>query len=284
MKIILGILFFSVFPFFCFSQPFGLGDKTTPAEINSLPKYAELKTRDILGLPAFYSLKMYAPPVGNQGPYATCTAWSAAYAARTISYSIRKSMIDKDSIKKYSFSPPFLYYYIKKVNDKNCDSGASIRDAMSILKSKGALLKDSDTAGCVNAIADTVAAKAAEYKIKDYLAIDSFGRINKDGILKIKKSISEKRPVIISIRFYDSFRKVDSLTGYWINDTTDIPHKEALSGHAMCITGYDDDVNGGAFEVMNSWGDKWGRKGFFWLSYKQFEDYGRYAIALTDFR
>ena len=32
--------------------------------------------------------------------------------------------------------------------------------------------------------------------------------------------------------------------------------------HAMTIIGYDDNKYGGAFEVMNSWGEAFGNKGF----------------------
>ncbi len=51
----------------------------------------------------------------------------------------------------------------------------------------------------------------------------------------------------------------------------------------MCIVGYNDSIGGGSFEVMNSYGTKWGNKGFFWLSYKQLISYGRYALELMDY-
>jgi hypothetical protein len=36
----------------------------------------------------------------------------------------------------------------------------------------------------------------------------------------------------------------------------------------MCVVGYDDDR--GAFELMNSWGRKWGNGGFIWIPYRTF--------------
>ena len=38
----------------------------------------------------------------------------------------------------------------------------------------------------------------------------------------------------------------------------------------MCVIGYDDNKSGGSFEVMNSWGEDWGDKGFFWIKYADF--------------
>jgi hypothetical protein len=39
-------------------------------------------------------------------------------------------------------------------------------------------------------------------------------------------------------------------------------------GHAICIVGYDDTKFGGAFEIVNSWGESWGKDGFIWIKYK----------------
>jgi hypothetical protein len=41
----------------------------------------------------------------------------------------------------------------------------------------------------------------------------------------------------------------------------------------MCVVGYDDEINGGAFEVLNSWGGKWGNRGFMWIPYSAFVDF-----------
>ena len=46
--------------------------------------------------------------------------------------------------------------------------------------------------------------------------------------------------------------------------------EESEGGHAMCVIGYDDTVNGGSFRIVNSWGTGWGDNGYFWLSYKDF--------------
>jgi hypothetical protein len=40
------------------------------------------------------------------------------------------------------------------------------------------------------------------------------------------------------------------------------------------VIGYDDGRNGGAFELMNSWGRKWGNGGYMWVPYSAFVDFG----------
>jgi hypothetical protein len=53
-----------------------------------------------------------------------------------------------------------------------------------------------------------------------------------------------------------------------------------LGGHAMCVIGYDDYYEGGAFQVMNSWGEEWGEDGLFWMRYNDFDYFTREAYGL----
>jgi hypothetical protein len=55
----------------------------------------------------------------------------------------------------------------------------------------------------------------------------------------------------------------------------------------MCLIGYDDYLEGGSFQIMNSWGTKWGKSGIGWVRYKDFEyftkeAYGLYPMGSTD--
>jgi C1A family cysteine protease len=52
--------------------------------------------------------------------------------------------------------------------------------------------------------------------------------------------------------------------------------KEPIIGaHAIVIVGYDDEKH--MFKFVNSWGNKWGDKGFGYLSYDYFTKYGNDA-------
>jgi hypothetical protein len=39
----------------------------------------------------------------------------------------------------------------------------------------------------------------------------------------------------------------------------------------MCVIGYDDFKNGGAFQIMNSWGEEWGNNGVAYVRYNDFD-------------
>lgn len=259
---------------------FSTGDKTSPEEFEAILKSANRATRDLADLPTAFSLKNFTPTPQNQGDNGTCVAWSSAYAARTISLAIQRNISILDSINNYAFSPGYIYYKIKPATDSTCSSGASILTAMKTMTGNGAILKKEGIIDCIQNIPENVEKqKATPYKIKDFLSLnESYGKFSKNDILKIKKSLTEKKPVVVSLKCFYSFTKV-SATGIWMP----IEDDEEMGGHAVCIIGYDDKMNKGGFEFLNSWGTDWGNKGFGWLSYEQLMKYGNYAVELMDF-
>ena len=129
--------------------------------------------------------------------------------------------------------------------------------------------------------------KAAPFKIKDYMMLCK-NPVEKNDIIAIKKSVSENKPVVISIKFDPSLYCVGA-DGIWDVKSSCPDSKDfgAASDsitelHAICVVGYDDTKLGGAFELINSWGTDWGNKGFFWMTYEQFMQYGKYAVELMD--
>jgi len=88
----------------------------------------------------------------------------------------------------------------------------------------------------------------------------SWRRINDTS--QIKAALANGRPVVGGIAVYEQLMQLTGADSLYNTDAgTD------LGGHAITIVGYDDDRYGGAFKVINSWGQGWGDKGFFWMPY-----------------
>ena len=279
MKISTLVLFLMLFIQFDSRAQYGFGDNTTEKQFRTILKAADRASRDITELPSSFSLKKYAPSVGHQHLYGTCVAWSTSYAARTISYAIKKNLTNTEAIDKIAFSPGYIYYKIKRPEDLNCTMGSAITQAMQVMRETGNIFKSEGVFDCTPTISPKVEQqKASSFKIKDFIGLTKYNEITKNDILKIKKSLTEKKPVVFSLDAYQSFLSV-SPAGMWTPTENDVPK----GGHAMCIVGYDDNVAGGAFEVMNSWGSLWGNKGFFWLTYPQLIKFGNYAVEMMDF-
>lgn len=248
---------------FCLAQKYSRGLILESEDNIKVQRSPTLILSDYFNLPKSITLKNYAPEPGDQGPYSTCGAWASAYSARTISYLISNSLpfIDK---KNFSFSPSFVYNQLKR--DSSCKSGISLKEALDIIKTKGSIFLSDFDYSCDRIVSKDDLIKAKKYDILEYREI--FARNDKLKILKTKKSISEFKPVIIAMACPNSF---ETVTEIWEPIPED--YKITHSGHALVVTGYDDEKYGGSFEILNSWGKNWGEMGYCWINYKDFEHF-----------
>jgi Domain of unknown function (DUF4384)/Papain family cysteine protease len=97
-------------------------------------------------------------------------------------------------------------------------------------------------------------------------------------ITPVKKSLSENKPVVISMRCFGSLEKAKDVWNPPANPANDINK----GFHAMTVIGYDDTKFGGAFELMNSWGNTWGNNGFVWIRYADFQKNCMEAYEISD--
>jgi len=237
-------------------------------------------------IPPRFSLKQYSPIPKNQGEYSTCTAWSTAYAARTILEAERKGWTDRTTITQKAFSPGFIYRSIQ--TDSDCEEGSSIEKALRTMVKFGVPRYQDFDSTCPDEIPNDAYSIASRYKIKGFSRLfctDGDGRCrsgsnNANKIKAVKKSLAEGRPVIIAMNTPPSFDS--SVRTQWQPKATEAPTVDYGSGHAMTVIGYDDTLYGGAFEIQNSWGAKWGNGGYIWMKYQDFADFIRYAFELMN--
>lgn len=237
-----------------------------------LERKKELLTRDYTILPSSYSLLKYCPIVKSQSQYSTCTSWATAYAARTIAEAIKYDWTDKGKITGEAFSPLFVYAQIKdKIaypDDYDCKKGTHIFKALQLMKEKGVPKFSDFNVLCANSVSDDLMQKAQTFKINDYFTLFSISCTDgSEKIRKVKKALSEDCPVIIAMHIPQSFHNSNQT---WNGQDVD-PTKHGY--HAMCVVGYDDNMQGGAFYIMNSWGTNWGENGFVWVKYNDFAKY-----------
>ena len=272
--------------FFClatlFGQGFGTGALFDPVRYEQTDAKPVLLTRNYTSLPRSVSLKQYSPIPESQGEYGTCVAWSTAFAARTISESIALNRLSREQSSNNAFSPAFLYKNAS--NDPTLYRGMYVGDALDFAKNTGLvkrspLEKTTDLRYFLLSIYNS----SIRYPIADYVRLFSnyLGATAtiEDKVIPVKKSLSEKKPVLISMLVPDSFFSYDFVL--WRPAQGESP-SGGYSGHSMCVVGYDDNMNGGVFEIQNSWGADWGNEGYFWISYKDFADYVREAFEIIE--
>ncbi len=236
-------------------------------------------------LPESVSLLKYAPSRLNQGSQGSCVGWGSAYAARTILESERTGK-DPNSI---AFSPSYLY---NQIGMEGCQ-GAYIQNAMEMMKNQGLVtLKefpytDQD---CSTQPSSTQKQKASQFKMTGFNRLtegDAKGTGNeKLDLVAIKQNLAQGAPVVIGMQVGGSFMQPMMGKDVWIPTEDDLD-MYGFGGHCMCVIGYDDFKEGGAFQIMNSWGPEWGNKGVAWIPYNVFEHfaveaYGVYPMGSAD--
>lgn len=225
-------------------------------------------------MPERVSLLRYAPKRLDQGQQGSCVAWASSYAARTIMYA-RESGKNPDEI---AFSPSFLYNQIAL---EDCQGSYLIR-AMESLQQKGDVDFDKfpyTENSCSKSPDGTLLREAAAYRINGFTRLSRDGEDYRVNMLAIKQNLAAGAPVVIGMQVGGSFMRSMDGKKVWIPESRDYD-MSGFGGHAMCVIGYDDYLEGGAFLLMNSWGNAWGDNGTAWVRYKDFDFFVVEAMGL----
>ncbi|GBU26811.1 hypothetical protein R84B8_00325 [Treponema sp. R8-4-B8] len=231
----------------------------------------------VVSLPASVSLKDFAPIPGNQGYLSSCTGWASAYAARTIIESHYLNRTDKILTTKMAFSPLFLYFAAREFkNVPGDEEGADPVDILNFMTLYGMPRR---------AVFDDNPVTYERLEQQGFLInpVPGFSKLFNTNVTpaykieQVKKSLADNNPVIIGICVPDSFSNAKDI---WTPESGEsrVPEK----GHALCVVGYDDKKYGGAFEIMNSWGEEWGNNGFTWISYDTFGKWVEQALVINE--
>jgi len=268
---------------YAFNPPRLGGELMTPERYENIPLVP--KSRSLTPLPLAASLKKYCPIPGHQGKYATCTGWATSYAARTISWAVKKNLTNVHDITKQAFSPSFVFALIKSSNNVNCLNGAYIDQGVKAMKETGNIFHvNLPMPYQCNPDITSFLQDAKLYAIKDYKRLTANSGINsQEDFDNIKWALAEKKPVIGQIKNYLSFINSEGCK-IW-NGVCD----EMDGYHAVCIIGYDDNFDNGdgtfgAVELINSWGTTWGNGGFIYIKYQDFLKIFSCGVSLSDSR
>lgn len=248
---------------------FPLGLQFNDEEHNQQPTQSKFAGSKSSELPLVASLKKWCPIPGDQGKIGSCVGWSSCYGALTLQQAKADNITDKKVITDRALSAMFAYNQVKK-NDIVCDGGTRFPLLLDVLNQKGTCYhKEFNVSTCTMLPDASLMQRAQQNSIKDYLSL--FQTIDEPSlkIQKTKQSIAEGKPVVIGVEIKYNFLDLKKENPVWD------PSKGLTlfaGGHAMCLIGYDEGKQ--AFEVLNSWGEKWGNDGYCWIKY---EDYGKYC-------
>lgn len=163
-------------------------------------------------------------------------------------------------IKGFIGSRLFLYYNERRIeNDVSNDNGAFLSDGVKSLQIYG-ICPETDWVYNVAQFATVPPRKAYSDALK-HRALQ-VRNINNDTT-SMKNALNSGYPFVVGISVYASFES-DSVAS---NGMVPMPSadEQCLGGHAVVCVGYDDSKQ--LWIMRNSWGSKWGDKGYFYLPY-----------------
>lgn len=210
-------------------------------------------------LPTKADLIRYLPPVYDQGQLGSCVFNSNSGNIRT------RLKLEK----KPDFEPSRLFMYWNGrfiLGTVNEDSGCTLRDGIKAVAKYGYCLESTwpynisiftkkPPLNCYR--------EAAKHLVKKYESVPQ-------EINHIKSCIVGGFPISFGFTVFASFES-EQMAKTGLMPMPQLGEAE-LGGHAVLIIGYDDNmiINGqkGAALIRNSWSEKWGIKGNFWMPYK----------------
>jgi C1A family cysteine protease len=208
-------------------------------------------------LPIKADLTSQCPPVYDQGQLGSCTA--NAIAAAIEFNRLKQRLTD------FIPSRLFIYYNERVIEGSvSSDSGAQIRDGIKSVAQQGACpetmwpyditkFRAKPPQKCYTA--------AAKDKIILYQRLVP-------TLNQLRGCVASGYPFVFGFTVYDSFESPEvAKTGH---ASMPAPGEKVLGGHAVMGVGFEDGNQW--FIVRNSWGTKWGMKGYFTLPYSYLTD------------
>ncbi|HNP21065.1 MAG TPA: C1 family peptidase [Panacibacter sp.] len=253
---------------------FATGGVLDPREFDKAPVYEGLdETKNTL--PEAVSLLKFAPAPGDQGQQGSCVAWSSAYGARTILEASSAGFNPNQT----AFSPSFMY---NQIGLDGCQGSYIIR-AMENLTKVGAVPLDEfpyNDQDCSRQPSSQVMRDASQYRMLGFTRLTRGDNVDNISLYAIKEHLSKDVPVVIGMMVGGSFMQGMMGQEIWHPQDQDYSMM-GFGGHAMCVIGYDDRKEGGAFQILNSWGSQWGQNGVAWVRYSDFKQFVREAYGLN---
>jgi len=209
-------------------------------------------SRYLAALPVKTDLRSKCPPVYDQGMLGSCTA-------NAIGAAVEFDRV-KQGLTDFVPSRLFIYYNERKIEGTiSIDAGAMIRDGIKSVASDGAC-PEPEWPYVIAKFAVKPTAKC--YRDARLDRAVSYQSIIQD-LNQMKGCLASGYPFIFGFTVYESFEtEAVAKTGH-----APMPswNERAVGGHAVMAVGYDERKQW--FLVRNSWGTRWGMKGYFTMPY-----------------
>jgi len=223
-----------------------------PVDIRDF-QLAEIQPK-VVALPDVFSLRDKMTSIQKQN-WGTCTSHMAD--------AIAEYWNSLEYHKEIKLAQKFIYYNTKKISGLWTIQGDYLRNAFKSVVKYGA---------CLEETFPDIRRKTWEEYIKDVPPPEAYQEAEKfkgktfwavtKGLDSFRQAIYQnKTPIGFGMRWYESYRDIGQ------DGKLPLPGGKELGGHA--VVGVDWEYE--KFWVRNSWGKKWGNKGYFYIPFNEFD-------------
>jgi len=208
--------------------------------------------------PPKVDLRAECPPVYDQGQLGSCTATAIAAA-------VQFDRMKQKLAPMFTPSRLFIYYNERALEHTiDSDSGAQIRDGVKSVARQGDC-PETEWPYVISKFRSRPPARCYKDALKYIVVL--YQRLNQT-LNQLKGCLASGYPFVFGFTVYQGFESaLVARTGH-----ASLPQagEPAIGGHAVVGVGYDDTKQW--FLVRNSWGARWGIKGYFTLPYAYVTD------------
>ncbi|WP_025738024.1 C1 family peptidase [Mycobacterium genavense] len=223
----------------------------------------------------------WLPPVGRQ-TMPNCFVWASVYGLATF-YAARKSRTAPTNPERQA-GPDYAYirYEIANKTAENTCHGGQITKCLDWLRANGGTPSLAAAPNRRTGAKATCQVEWSEYgaqtippdpsfRIPEYKLTRITGA---DGLNNVRTVIASGVPIAFGMSLYTDFPHYRGEPSPYVgNGKLSRDRNGKKAGHVMLIVGYDDAYTNstGAVRIQNSWGRRWGEKGFVWMAYDTLE-------------
>lgn len=226
-------------------------------------------TRTQTPLPNRIDLSSEMPPVQNQGESNSCVAFTLGYYYKSF---LERREHGWDYTTETVFSPSYIYNQIVKGSNESIqfDQAFKILQTQGIAPHNKFPTNSSDRATQPNELQHEAARK---YRIDSYKSITYTG--GSQLLQLLKEHLATKDPIAIGFPIpslaipatkWTPAIGLHTPTVIDLTDGSELIDWYSRYNHAVLLVGYDDATQ--RFKFINSWGEKWGEKGYGYLTYQ----------------
>jgi len=226
-------------------------------------------------IPSSISLEDFVPTVRSQEENENVGGWAVGYYFASTEWAMIANESNKALIDAFAYDP----FYLNNVSGagSGCSGEVYLSELCHTLEEKGAKRMNIDLSDC-----EKVTAFEKSWSLlgfQETVRLTDPNRVDSNNITSVKYALANYHAVVFSMHIPESFNYV-AHDGLFRPSEDERNRNTITTAHALTIVGFDDDLYGGAFRVVNSWGTEWGDDGFCWISFEDFNAFQEAAYMI----